>query len=83
MWRDRLLGDGVDTDDRSCHTERINVASVACNNRLKNYKCFGFLLHSLLSALLLLLFGMAPSAGTILYTRNCSDIEWYSFQYEP
>jgi len=26
---------------------------------------------------------MAPSAGTILYTRNCSDIEWYSFQYEP
>jgi hypothetical protein len=43
MWRDRLQGDGVDTDDRSCHTERINVASVACNNKLKNYKCFGSL----------------------------------------
>lgn len=43
MWRECLLGDGVDTDDRSCHTERINVASVACNNKLKDYKCFDFL----------------------------------------
>jgi len=43
MWRDRLLGDGVDTHDRGCHTQRINVASVACNNKLKNYKCCGVL----------------------------------------
>ena len=69
MWRDRLLGDGVDTDDRSCHTERINVASVACNNKLKNYKCFGFLCVITFSSV----------STTIIWNVSFS---WYNFVCE-